>query len=159
MYLGRIVEEGPTEEIFARPRHPYTQGLVAAILHADLGARGRLSLVKRLAAGDLPSLLDPPQGCRYQSRCPYALDDPCRGLPPAEEIVEGRGVSGEGSEEDLKEESVSGDHRVACYRHREIAAGKISMEGVPTGEIGETGASRVSSSQGISQFAQPPERL
>ena len=107
MYLGRIVEEGPVERIFSEPRHPYTQGLTAAILRADSRARERLQLVDRLAAGDLPSLLDPPTGCRYNSRCPYALDDPCRSVPPETEAV------GDAGDE-------AAMHRVACHRHAEI---------------------------------------
>ena len=108
MYLGRIVEEGPVERIFSEPRHPYTQGLVAAILRADGQARERLQLVERLVAGDLPSLLDPPSGCRYQSRCPYALDDPCRSVSPETEIVGDTAPAMDA-------------HRVACHRHLEIA--------------------------------------
>ncbi len=74
MYLGRVVEAGPSEEIFGRPAHPYTQGLVASIVRASLDARHRLMEARRLAPGDLPSLLDPPSGCTYHTRCPYAVD-------------------------------------------------------------------------------------
>ncbi len=109
MYLGRIVEEGPVGEIFAQPRHPYSQGLVAAILRADGFARQRLGQVRRLAAGDLPSLLNPPEGCRYQSRCPYALDDPCRKTPPPDFVDSSSGVS----------------RLVACHRWEEIASDSL----------------------------------
>ena len=88
MYLGKVVEEGPADDLFAHPRHPYTQGLVAAILHADSGARDRLEAVARLASGDLPSPVDLPPGCAYHTRCPYAEDDPCRRQVPLLEHVD-----------------------------------------------------------------------
>ena len=81
MYLGRIVEEGPTDELFARPHHPYTQGLIASIPQADSDARARLRNAQRLAAGDLPSLLDPPSGCTYRTRCAYAQDSCSEKVP------------------------------------------------------------------------------
>jgi oligopeptide/dipeptide ABC transporter ATP-binding protein len=105
MYLGRIVEEGPAEQIFSDPRHPYTQGLVAAILRADREARDRLEAVERLAAGDLPSPIDPPPGCTYNTRCPYALDDPCGSRVPGLADIAGVPL---------------GEHRVACHRTAEI---------------------------------------
>ena len=126
MYLGRIVEEGPAEQIFSEPRHPYTQGLVAAILRADSGARQRLQLVDRLAAGDLPSLLDPPTGCRYNSRCPYVLEDPCRLVSP--EIV----PVGNGERTDRTA------HLVACHRHLEISAPGESITVAETWERSES---------------------
>lgn len=100
MYLGRIVEEGPADDLFAQPRHPYTQGLVAAILHADTHARSRLDTVEKLAPCDLPSPVDPPSGCAYNTRCPYADDDACRSIVPTLEPVTG----------------TAPNHRAACHR-------------------------------------------
>ncbi len=79
MYLGRIVETGPAAEVFARPLHPYTKALVSAVPIADpVRERARSRL---LLAGDPPSPLDPPAGCSFHPRCPYALDA-CRAQVP-----------------------------------------------------------------------------
>lgn len=78
MYLGRIVEVGPTEEILTSPRHPYTEGLLSGLpsLH---GPDGR---APRILAGDLPSPLRIPPGCRFHPRCPYAKEN-CPETDPA----------------------------------------------------------------------------
>ncbi len=70
MYLGKIVEVAETEELFARPRHPYTNALLSAVLviEEDGGARRQEALVQ----GDVPSPVDPPPGCRFHPRCPKA---------------------------------------------------------------------------------------
>ena len=77
MYLGRIVEMSPTEELFDKPNHPYTQALLAEIPRIDLRKR-RFQPVK----GEIPSPLDPPGGCHFHPRCPHAMDR-CRKERPA----------------------------------------------------------------------------
>ena len=70
MYLGKLVEIGPAESVYARPAHPYTQGLIDAIPIPDPAA-GRGAAAVR---GELPSAVDPPSGCRFRTRCPIAQD-------------------------------------------------------------------------------------
>jgi peptide/nickel transport system ATP-binding protein len=70
MYLGKIVESGPSEKIFADPQHPYTQALLAAVPVPDPEARSE----KKIPSGEIPSAMHPPEGCRFHPRCPYAFD-------------------------------------------------------------------------------------
>ena len=80
MYLGRVVEEGPTDAVFALPRHPYTRALLAASPLPDpRKARARTAEV---VAGEIPSPLNPPSGCHFHPRCPVAIDR-CRSVAPA----------------------------------------------------------------------------
>jgi oligopeptide transport system ATP-binding protein len=77
MYLGQIVESGPSEEIHAEPLHPYTRALMSAVLVPEVGKQqDRLVL-----AGDVPSPSNPPQGCRFHTRCPFAMEI-CRQVQP-----------------------------------------------------------------------------
>lgn len=69
MYLGHVVELGPTVQVFGDPQHPYTRALLAA--HPELGAE--LSAASAVS-GDVPSPMDIPDGCRFRTRCPYAID-------------------------------------------------------------------------------------
>ena len=77
MYVGEIVEQGPTEQIFERPSHPYTQGLLSAIPSTDPARRGITARV----IGDVPSLANPPDGCRFHPRCPQAFERCSRERP------------------------------------------------------------------------------
>ncbi len=92
MYAGRVVEEAPVDELFARPLHPYTQGLIRSIPRLDptSGKKRRLEAI----AGTVPSLLDPPPGCRFAPRCTFARAGCTRAVPGLR--------------------SIDGDHKVAC---------------------------------------------
>jgi oligopeptide transport system ATP-binding protein len=71
MYLGRMVESGPTEEVYERPRHPYTEALLSAAPSPVAGGHRRQRI---LLTGELPSPADPPSGCRFRTRCPRVRD-------------------------------------------------------------------------------------
>ena len=84
MYLGRIVESAPREEIYRNPRHPYTRALLSAVPIPDPRQRkSRMAL-----GGELPSPVRPPSGCAFHPRCPY-VEDVCRTVVPP--LSEGRG--------------------------------------------------------------------
>ena len=83
MYLGRIVEIGPKDRVFANPRHPYTRVLLSAIPRPDPHRR----LARQVPGGDVPSPADIPPGCRFHTRCSFAIDR-CRVEDPALHAVE-----------------------------------------------------------------------
>jgi oligopeptide/dipeptide ABC transporter ATP-binding protein len=89
MYLGKICEIGPADTLYATPEHPYTKFLLGAALEADPDAPEH----REVLAGEPPSPLNPPSGCRFRTRCPYATDK-CQNEEPAlEEIVPGHQVA------------------------------------------------------------------
>ncbi|MGR3717052.1 MAG: ABC transporter ATP-binding protein [Thermohalobaculum sp.] len=97
MYLGRLVETAPTRDLFAAPRHPYTKALMSAIPSLDPDHRGQAQKLE----GEIPSPTNPPPGCKFQTRCPHAIDI-CRVEEP---MLEQSGL----------------EHDVACHRWQELA--------------------------------------
>jgi peptide/nickel transport system ATP-binding protein len=91
MYAGKVVEEAPVQSLFGNPRHPYTQGLLRSIPRVDRAAQHK----DRLEAipGTVPSLLDPPPGCRFAARCKYAMDICIQAVPPFKEVAPGHRVA------------------------------------------------------------------
>ena len=104
MYLGKIVEVAPADDLYANPLHPYTIALLSAIPIPDPKvekARGGIRV-----AGDLPSPAAPPAACRFHTRCPFVQETRCRDTEPRLRAVEG--------------------HLVACHYAEEIKAGRIA---------------------------------
>ncbi|MGW5270709.1 ABC transporter ATP-binding protein [Rhodococcus sp. NPDC003994] len=79
MYLGRIIETGPTDDVFDHPTHPYTEALMSAAPTLDPTVRRRRILLE----GEVPSPLNPPSGCRFRTRCAHATDICSTGVPPS----------------------------------------------------------------------------
>ncbi len=89
MFLGKVCEIGSTEDIFSNPLHPYTKFLIDAVPKPDPFLRKEN---KQLLKGDIPSPVNPPSGCRFHTRCPYAKDV-CKEKEPEMRIVDNRQVA------------------------------------------------------------------
>ena len=101
MYVGKIVEMAPTEQLFLAPKHPYTAALMSAVPVADPRIRSGMTALQ----GEVPSPANPPSGCHFHPRCPYAVELCKSTPPPLEELAPGRLVS--------------------CHRGRELALAGI----------------------------------
>ncbi|HHY09293.1 MAG TPA: ATP-binding cassette domain-containing protein [Firmicutes bacterium] len=99
MYMGNCVETAPTEELFANPKHPYTQGLLDAILPPNLSSRDEEA---KMLKGEVTSPISPKPGCRFAPRCPYVKDECLKG--------------------DVGLREVGKDHFVACTLYEEGSA-------------------------------------
>jgi peptide/nickel transport system ATP-binding protein len=89
LYAGHLVEEGPIEEVIQRPKHPYTQLLLAAVPDP----RAELGVSDTADVGEPPKVIDPQPGCRFRGRCPYAIADCETVTPPLRPIGRGRLVA------------------------------------------------------------------
>ncbi|GLF94795.1 ABC transporter ATP-binding protein [Streptomyces yaizuensis] len=105
MYLGGLVEEAPSDALYAAPKHPYTKALMSAVPVPDPEVEDRRERI--LLAGDLPSPANPPAGCRFHTRCPWAQDRCGTERPTLVDLGDG--------------------HRVACHFAREIEAGTVEQ--------------------------------
>jgi peptide/nickel transport system ATP-binding protein len=124
MYLGALVEEAPSDDIYRSPLHPYTRALMSAVPVPDPEVEDRRERI--LLAGDLPSPANPPAGCRFHTRCPWAQKTRCADERPVlRELTSSGAVSG---------------HRVACHWAEDIAAGRIRPHEVQVELIHQPGA-------------------
>lgn len=105
MYVGKLVETAPTEELFYHPKHPYTAALMTAVPVADPRVRSRMIPLE----GDVPSPANPPSGCYFHPRCPHVVDI-CRTERPVLE-------------------EISPNHFVSCFRARELDLAGIEHSG------------------------------
>jgi oligopeptide/dipeptide ABC transporter ATP-binding protein len=107
MYLGRLAEVATSAQLYRRPLHPYTRALMRAAMATDLPKGGRNAVAIQ---GEVPSPIDPPSGCRFRTRCPFARERCAQEEPPLTAIEEG--------------------HAVACHFHAEI---ETIPDGLPVG--------------------------
>jgi len=82
MYLGKVVEQGPAEVLFNKPSHPYTQALFNAIPSLTMNSLDEIQIIE----GSVPSAINPPPGCRFSTRCPFAMEI-CSSIDPAMTVV------------------------------------------------------------------------
>ncbi|HNU11946.1 MAG TPA: ABC transporter ATP-binding protein [Rubrivivax sp.] len=91
MYAGKVIEEAPVAPLFARPLHPYTQGLIRSIPRIDLAATHKTRL--EAIPGTVPKLIEPREGCRFAARCRYAIPECSAATPPLRELGPGHKVA------------------------------------------------------------------
>jgi oligopeptide/dipeptide ABC transporter ATP-binding protein len=103
MYVGKLVETAPTEELFYQPKHPYTAALMSAVPVADPRVRSQMIPLE----GDVPSPANPPSGCYFHPRCPHTIDICSTQTPILEEI--------------------SPNHYVGCHRAHELKLAGIGQ--------------------------------
>lgn len=109
MYLGALVEEAAADDLYAQPLHPYTRALMSAVPVPDPVVEDRRERI--LLKGDLPSPANPPQGCRFHTRCPWRQETRCDTERPQLRVLQIGGVPS--------------SHRVACHWVEQIEAGEI----------------------------------
>jgi peptide/nickel transport system ATP-binding protein len=114
MYLGGIVEQAPSDDLYSEPLHPYTKALMSAVPVPD--PRIEATRERILLQGDLPSPANPPSGCRFHTRCPFRQETRCDTERPA-----------------LRE--IGPGHLVACHYAEEIAAGRITAHELTPEEV------------------------
>lgn len=85
MYLGRVMEIAPAQELYANPVHPYTEALLSAVPIPDPTVERKRVILQ----GDIPSPINPPSGCVFRTRCPLAIDECAKVVPPLEEVSPG----------------------------------------------------------------------
>lgn len=106
MYAGKVAEKGSVFDVFDRPRHPYTQGLLSSIPRLDSEPKSELPIIR----GMVPGLMDLPAGCRFENRCPHRQESCTQAVPPLESADD------EG-------------HSVSCFEWRNVMAAGTAVSG------------------------------
>jgi peptide/nickel transport system ATP-binding protein len=136
MYLGALVEEAASDDLYAEPLHPYTRALMSAVPVPDPtveDARERI-----LLSGDLPSPANPPKGCRFHTRCPWRQPTRCAQERPALREIPG----------------VTAGHRVACHWAEQIASGELRPHDVGVSLVRPDGEPDIPGSEAALKVAQ-----
>jgi peptide/nickel transport system ATP-binding protein len=130
MYLGGIVEEAPSDSLYAAPLHPYTRSLMSAVPVPDPIVEDQRERI--LLVGDLPSPANPPDGCRFHTRCPWVQPTRCSTELPALRVLGQQAVADladvtGGNRAEVRQVIVG--HRVACHWAEQIASGDLTPRG------------------------------